>query len=67
VLDEQWLTLGRVMELGVGDTLMLNATEDSAVTMRCGGVPMVSGRMGRLGQNIAVRVDSPFRRLENEK
>src|SRR3546814_12286190 len=41
VLDEQIMTLGQVMNLEVGKTIMFNATPESVVLMRCGGVSMV--------------------------
>jgi len=63
VLDEQVMTLGQVMALEVGKTIMFNAAPDSVITMRCGGVPMVDGRMGRMGNNIAIKVDRTLKRL----
>ena len=60
VLDEQKIDLRRVLELKVGETLMLNATPDSLVEVRAGEVPLTRGRMGRRGQNIAVRVEAPL-------
>jgi len=62
VLDEQVMTLGQVMNLEVGKTVMFNAAPDSVIMMRCGGVSMVEGRMGRMGNNIAVRVDRSIRK-----
>jgi flagellar motor switch protein FliM len=41
---------------------MFNASPNSPVELRCGGVPMVSGRMGRVRGRIAVRVDELTRR-----
>jgi len=63
VLDEQVMTLGQVMNLEVGKTIMFNATPESVVMMRCGGVPMVEGRMGRMGNNIAVKIDRTLKNL----
>lgn len=63
VLDEQQLSLNDVLEMEVGDTMMLNASPDSPITLRCGGINMVSGKMGRSGQNIAVKVDKTLRYL----
>lgn len=60
VLDEQLMPLGKVMELKVGDTIMLDATPDSTVKLRCGSVPLTKGRMGRLGHSVAVRLDAPL-------
>ena len=63
VLDEQELPLSEVLNFQVGDTVMLNASPDSPVTLRCGGISMLSGKMGRSGQNIAVKVDKSLRVL----
>jgi flagellar motor switch protein FliM len=57
VLDEQVMSLREVMGLKPGMTVMFNATPQSPIELRCGGVPMLSGRMGRIGGRIAVRVD----------
>ncbi len=57
VLDEQFMRLGDVFALKVGSRIMLNATPDSLVDLRCGNVTMCTGRMGRRGSNIAVRVE----------
>ncbi|MBN4051815.1 flagellar motor switch protein FliM [Parvibaculum lavamentivorans] len=56
VLDEQQMTLGEVMNFEVGQTLMLNAGPNSLVEMRCGDIPLMKGRMGRSGGNVAIRL-----------
>ena len=56
VLDEMTLPLERVMSLEVGETIILNSGPDDSVTLSCGGIPLVTGSMGRMGKNIAVRV-----------
>ncbi|MEH6699826.1 MAG: flagellar motor switch protein FliM [Brevundimonas sp.] len=61
VLDEQQVPLSQVLNLKVGDTLMLNATPNSEISIRSGTIPLTTGRMGRKGQNIAVRVEAPVR------
>jgi flagellar motor switch protein FliM len=63
VLDEQTMSLGEVMHLEVGKTIMLNSTPDTSVELRCGGIPMVTGKMGRVGSNIAVRIDRSLKKL----
>jgi len=60
VLDEMQKPLGEVMELKVGDTLMLDAGPDGAVELRCGSISLTHGRMGRIGHNIGVRLDKPL-------
>jgi flagellar motor switch protein FliM len=62
VLDEQVVTLQDVMRLQVGSLLLLGARPDSGVVLRCGQVPMLSGRMGRQGERLAVRVEERIER-----
>ncbi|HWW12345.1 MAG TPA: flagellar motor switch protein FliM [Brevundimonas sp.] len=59
VLDEQQVPLSQVLDFKVGDTLMLNATPESSVSVRAGTLPLTIGRMGRKGQHIAVRIEAP--------
>jgi len=61
VLEEQTMSVGDIMDLEVGSTLMLNATTSSNVELRCGGVRLLEGSMGRVGQNVAVSVRDSLR------
>jgi len=61
VLDQQQLSLRDVMAFEVGQTLMFNNTPDGTIDMRCGGVHVAKGRMGRVGNHIAVRVEQAMR------
>ncbi|HTM79982.1 flagellar motor switch protein FliM [Asticcacaulis sp.] len=60
VLDEQQVPLSKVLNLQVGETLILNANADSPIQLKCGAIPLTTGRMGRKGHSIAVRVDAPL-------
>src|SRR5215510_5577666 len=60
VLDEQEISLRRVLDLKVGDTLMLGVAPDDPVTLKCGAIPLTKGRIGRMGHKIAVRVEEPL-------
>ena len=62
VLYEAELPLRRLMALDVGDTLMLDLKPDACVTVRCGDVALTEGRMGRVGDRVAVRVTRPLRK-----
>jgi flagellar motor switch protein FliM len=62
VLYEAKLPLKRMMELNVGDTLELDIGPDAPITMRCGEVALTEGRMGRVGDRVAVRVIRPLRK-----
>jgi flagellar motor switch protein FliM len=64
VLDEQSISLAEVMDFKPGTRLLLNATPESLVDLRCGETRMFAGQMGRRGVNKAICID---RRLENEE
>ncbi|MCB1472444.1 MAG: flagellar motor switch protein FliM [Rhodobiaceae bacterium] len=62
VLFEIELPLARTMKFEVGDTIPLDMRPDELVTLKCGNVVLTDGRVGRIGDRIAVRVASPLRR-----
>jgi flagellar motor switch protein FliM len=64
ILDQQTMPLRQVMDLQVGQTLMLGATPDSRIHLRCRGVPLLTGRMGRVGTAVAVKVDEAVERTD---
>ena len=57
VLDEQAMSLEDVMNLKVGSRLMFSVNADPKIEFRCGNVPLLSGRMGRKGDKIAILVE----------
>lgn len=60
VLDEHVRPLGSVLNLKVGDTLMLDSGPNAPVTLKCGAVELSQGRVGRMGHSLAVRVEQPL-------
>ncbi len=62
VLYESEMPLKQLMSLDVGDTLTLDLKPDALVTVRCGDVALTEGRMGRVGDKVAVRVVKPLRK-----
>jgi flagellar motor switch protein FliM len=62
VLYEAQLPLKQLMRLDVGDTLTLDLNPDALVSVRCGDVTLTEGRMGRVGERVAVRVAKPLRK-----
>jgi len=60
VLDEVEAPLRKVLDLQVGDTLMLDAQVNAPVTLKCGSVELSKGRVGRMAHNLAVRVERPI-------
>lgn len=57
VLDEVTMTLHDVLNWRVGTRILLNATPEGIIDLRCGDVSLFNGRMGRKGGHIAVRID----------
>ena len=62
VLYEARLPLRQMMALSVGDTLTLDVKPNALVSVRCGDVTLSEGRMGRVGDRVAVRVAKSLRR-----
>lgn len=62
ILYETQLPLRQMLELKVGDTLLFDAEPGSPVRLKIGDVFLTEGRMGRMGEKIAVRVGRPIRR-----
>ncbi|HCK83083.1 MAG TPA: flagellar motor switch protein FliM [Hyphomonadaceae bacterium] len=57
LLDEMSRPLRDVLDLKVGETLMLDAPPDSPVILKCGDVELARGNVGRMGHSLAVRLD----------
>ena len=62
VLYEADIPLKQLMKLKVGDTLPLEMRADALVAVRCGNVTLTEGRMGRVGDRVAIRVAKQLRR-----
>ncbi|MFZ1414844.1 MAG: flagellar motor switch protein FliM [Defluviicoccus sp.] len=67
VLDETVLTLKDVFELKVGNRIMFDATPDSLIDLRCGGVPMYIAQMGRQGSRLAAQIEAPAERKNRRR
>ena len=62
VLYEADIPLKHLMKLKVGDTLPLEMRADALVQVRCGNVLLTEGRMGRVGDRVAIRVTKQLRK-----
>jgi flagellar motor switch protein FliM len=62
VLYEAEIPLKSMMELQVGQTLPIEVKPDSLVQVRCGQVILSEGRMGRVGDHVAIRLARPLKR-----
>jgi flagellar motor switch protein FliM len=61
VLYDQRLPLKTILDLDVGDTLMLDVKPDALVELRCGDEVLTQARMGRSGEKVAVQIAAPLR------
>jgi flagellar motor switch protein FliM len=62
VLFEREMSLGHVLDLKVGQTLVFDVGPKDPVTVKCGDVLLTEGQMGRVGENISVRVSRQLKR-----
>jgi flagellar motor switch protein FliM len=62
VLFDKQLPLRTILDLDVGDTLMLDVRPDALVEIRCGDQVLTEARMGRAGEHVAVQIARPLRR-----
>jgi flagellar motor switch protein FliM len=62
VLFEREMSLAQMLDLQVGQTLLFDVGPQDPVTLKCGGVTMTEGVMGRVGENISVRVSKNLKR-----
>jgi flagellar motor switch protein FliM len=67
LLEEQTIPLGDVMRLQVGTVLPLNATPESPVLLRCGQVALLSGRIGRVNDHVAIRIEDKLERKRDAR
>ena len=67
VLDEKSMPLSQVLNLKLGQTIMFNVGPESPIQLRCGAIPITTGRLGRKGPSIAIRVDAPMPQIAKTK
>ena len=62
VLDEKIVSLGDIMNFKVGSTILLNCAPEDEVHIKCGGTEITKGKLGRVGDNIAVSLTDAVKR-----
>lgn len=70
VLEERSISLGEVVNLKIGSTILLDVAPEDPVQLKCGGVPLTSAQVGRVGDRIAIALNEDikqFRELLREK
>lgn len=66
VLDEKTVPIREVIDFKVGSTLLLDCTPNSEVALRCGDVTLTKGKLGRVGDKIAISLTQPVRKKNKE-
>jgi flagellar motor switch protein FliM len=70
VLDERKISLGEVVNLKIGSTVLFDVSPDSSVQIKCSGVPLTTAQVGRVGDKIAIAINEDlmqFRELLREQ
>ena len=62
VVDRQMMRLAKVFDWKIGSRIMLNATADTLVELVCGDIPMYTGKMGKKGDKIAIKIEDKIDR-----
>jgi flagellar motor switch protein FliM len=60
VLHQADMPLRQIVNMKPGDTIMFDVKSDPIVQIRCGDQKLTEGRMGRIGENIAIQVLAPL-------
>ena len=60
VLDEKTVPMRDVLNFRVGSTLILDCTANAEITLRCGDVGVSKGKLGRMGDKMAVSITQPL-------
>lgn len=66
LLGEQMVPLKTIMELEVGETLQLSSKPDDFMVLRCGDTPLMQGKVGRVGDKMAIVVDTWFSQADRQ-
>lgn len=70
ILDERNISLGEIVNLKIGSTILLDVTPEDPVKLKCGGVPLTTAQVGRVGDKIAIAINEDikqFRELLREQ
>ena len=66
LLSEQMVPLKTIMGLEVGETLQLSSKPDDLMVLRCGDTPLMQGKVGRVGDKMAIVVDAWFSQADRQ-
>lgn len=63
VLDERVITLGEVVDLKIGSTILLDCEPNDSITLKSGGVPLTTGQVGRVGDRVAIAINEDIKKF----
>lgn len=66
IFNQKVVNLRDIMSLKVGSTMLLDCTPDDDVTLRCGGIPVTTGTLGRVKDSVAVAINEPIKQQTPE-
>jgi flagellar motor switch protein FliM len=63
ILDERKISLGEVVDLKIGSTILLDVSPDDPVQLKCGGIALTTAQVGRVGNKMAVAINEDIRQF----
>lgn len=60
VLADRIMTIAEIGKIRPGDTVTFSTNADARVELRSGSAAVAKGRVGRLGETVAVKLDAPI-------
>ncbi|MCB2112902.1 MAG: FliM/FliN family flagellar motor switch protein [Parvularculaceae bacterium] len=66
VLADRSMTIGDLRALKIGETLKFAANVGARVELRAGALSVAKGRVGRMGELVAVKIDAALAKPESE-
>jgi flagellar motor switch protein FliM len=61
LLDEKNISLGDLMNLQIGSTILLDKEPNDDISLKCGDVMIGKARLGRIGEKIAISLLEPIK------
>jgi len=65
ILDERKISLGEIVNLKIGSTILLDVSPDDPVRLRCGNIPLTTAQVGRVGNKIAVAINEDIKEFRD--
>ncbi|MBN8542983.1 MAG: flagellar motor switch protein FliM [Alphaproteobacteria bacterium] len=66
ILDERKISLGEIVNLKIGSTILLNTSPNDPVKVKCGGVPLTTAQVGRVGDKMAIAINDDIKKFRKQ-